>query len=122
MTRAELMAIEAVVYLAGRFNDDGWLAVQQNEICDAIGSPRRYIEPVMQRLSKAGIIYGRRGPRGGYTFSGQRDLTLVEILDAVKSSLNVESRSPVGEFIGDVQNAVYASVTLDALLRAGAEA
>ncbi|MGN7613737.1 RrF2 family transcriptional regulator [Magnetococcales bacterium HHB-1] len=58
-----LYAIEAVVDIA--YNSGG-RPVQIREVTQRQGVPQRYLEQVMQRLVRAGILKGIRGPRGGY--------------------------------------------------------
>ncbi|MBF0147154.1 MAG: Rrf2 family transcriptional regulator [Magnetococcales bacterium] len=64
-----LYAIEAVVDIA--YNSGGE-PVQIREVTNRQGVPQRYLEQVMQRLVKAGILKGIRGPRGGYLLARER--------------------------------------------------
>lgn len=62
-------AVEAVVDIACHARPD---PVQSKEIAGRQGIPRRYLEPVMQQLVKAGILRGVRGPKGGYRLARER--------------------------------------------------
>jgi Rrf2 family protein len=54
--------------------------------------PYRFLEQIFQRLRKAGIIEGKRGPGGGYRLLRAPDeITLLEIIEAVEGSLVEES-------------------------------
>ena len=64
-----LYAIEAVVDIA--YNSGGE-PVQIREVTSRQGVPQRYLEQVMQRLVKANILKGIRGPRGGYLLARER--------------------------------------------------
>lgn len=64
-----LYAIEAVVDIA--YNSGGE-PVQIRDVTNRQGVPQRYLEQVMQRLVKAGILKGIRGPRGGYLLAKER--------------------------------------------------
>lgn len=64
-----LYAIEAVVDIA--YNSGG-APVQIRDVTNRQGVPQRYLEQVMQRLVKAGILKGIRGPRGGYLLAKER--------------------------------------------------
>jgi Rrf2 family transcriptional regulator, iron-sulfur cluster assembly transcription factor len=64
-----LYAIEAVTDIA--YNSGGE-PVQIREVTSRQGVPQRYLEQVMQRLVKAGILKGIRGPRGGYLLAKER--------------------------------------------------
>ncbi|MBF0622742.1 MAG: Rrf2 family transcriptional regulator [Magnetococcales bacterium] len=64
-----LYAIEAVVDIA--YNSGGE-PVQIRDVTSRQGVPQRYLEQVMQRLVKAGILKGIRGPRGGYLLARER--------------------------------------------------
>jgi Rrf2 family iron-sulfur cluster assembly transcriptional regulator len=55
--------------------------VSAGEIADRLGQARRGIEPVLQSLSRAGLLESVRGPRGGYRLGRpRRELKLAEIV------------------------------------------
>ncbi len=64
-----LYAVEAVVDIAYNAGGD---PVQSGEITRRQGIPKRYLEPVLQQLVRAGILAGVRGPRGGYRLARER--------------------------------------------------
>lgn len=65
------------------------------EIAEQLNGARRGIEPVLQALSRAGVLESVRGPRGGYRLARRpRDLRLIDVVRAVIEP--AESR-PVGE-------------------------
>ena len=84
-----LYAIEAVVDIA--YNSGGE-PVQIREVTSRQGVPQRYLEQVMQRLVKAGILKGIRGPRGGYLLARDRSKISVGAIARVVMDL-----SPGGE-------------------------
>lgn len=67
-------AIEAVLDIA--YNSGGE-TVQSGAVSERQGIPRRYLEPVLQQLVRAGILRGVRGPRGGYRLAKERALITV---------------------------------------------
>ena len=69
LSKKMLFALEAVVDIA--YNAGGE-PVQSKEITRRQGIPQRYLEQVMQRLVRAGILKGVRGPRGGYRLARER--------------------------------------------------
>lgn len=87
------------------------------EVADRLGMARRGLEPVLQALSRAGILESVRGPRGGYRLAGRpRDVTLHAVLEAVAEPA-AEATEPV--LSGRLQEAVVAPLwaELDGLLR-----
>ncbi|MXP63295.1 Rrf2 family transcriptional regulator [Roseomonas sp. M0104] len=63
--------------------------VPAGDIADRLGEARRGIEPVLQALSRAGILSSTRGPRGGYRLGrAARDITLAEVVAAVGAPEN----------------------------------
>ena len=76
-----LYAIEAVADIA--YNTGGE-PVQSGDITQRQGIPRRYLEPVLQQLVRAGILAGVRGPKGGYRLAHERRrITLGDITRVV---------------------------------------
>ena len=54
--------------------------VQSKDIAARQDIPRRYLEQVLQRLVREGVLSGVRGPRGGYRLARERRrVTLGEI-------------------------------------------
>lgn len=74
-------AIEAVLYIA--YNTGG-APISGKEIAERQNLPPRYLEQMMQKLVRAGILRGVRGPRGGYSLAVEkRRITLAEICSAL---------------------------------------
>lgn len=69
LSKKMLFALEAVVDIAYNAGSE---PVQSKEITRRQGIPQRYLEQVMQRLVRAGILKGVRGPRGGYCLARER--------------------------------------------------
>ncbi len=69
LSKKMLFALEAVVDIAYNAGSE---PVQSKEITRRQGIPQRYLEQVMQRLVRAGILNGVRGPRGGYRLARER--------------------------------------------------
>lgn len=62
-------AVEAVLYIA---YNGGKGAISSRDIADRQGLPPRYLEQLMQRLVRGGILRGVRGPHGGYLLARER--------------------------------------------------
>jgi len=81
ISKKMMFALEAVVDIAIHGGPD---PVQSRDITARQGIPQRYLEQVMQRLVRAGILRGVRGPRGGYRLARERRrITVGEIARVV---------------------------------------
>lgn len=112
-----IAAVLDVAFHAGR----GAEPASGAEIAERLGAARRGIEPVLQALSRAGLLDSLRGPRGGYRLARRpRDIRLSGIVDAVAEES--EPEAPV--LAGRLQAAVVAPLwrELGAALRARLEA
>ncbi len=70
-------ATEAVMYIA--YNAQS-APISSKEIAVKQGLPPRYLEQMMQKLVRIGILRGVRGPRGGYLLARERRrITLADI-------------------------------------------
>jgi deoxyuridine 5'-triphosphate nucleotidohydrolase len=69
LSRKTALALEAVLDVAYNARPD---PVQSRDITERQGIPHRYLEQVLQRLVRDGILKGVRGPRGGYTLARER--------------------------------------------------
>ncbi len=83
LSKKMLFAIEAVVDIAYH---SGGQPVQSGDITRRQGIPRRYLEQVLQKLVRAKILSGVRGPRGGYNLARERRrITVGEIIRIVRA-------------------------------------
>jgi len=81
MPRKTRLALEAVLDIAYNHRAQ---PVQLRDITQRQGVPHRSLEPLLQRLVRAGVLKGVRGPRGGYTLArGHEQVTLGEVLRAL---------------------------------------
>jgi Rrf2 family protein len=79
-----MYALEAVVDIAYNAGAD---PAQSREITQRQGIPQRYLEQVMQRLVRAGVLKGVRGPRGGYRLARERRrITVGEVARVVNGA------------------------------------
>ncbi len=79
-SRRLLFATEAVLRIADQPANE---AVSSRELTAEQGIPPRYLEEVLQALVHAGILIGRRGPRGGYRLARPAAYITLEDIVAV---------------------------------------
>ncbi len=80
-------AIRAASNLAGRKNDG---PVALKTIAREEHIPPRYLEQLMNRLRRSGILQSSRGPGGGYSLTRPpADITLGEIVSAIEGRVAV---------------------------------
>lgn len=86
LPRRSVVAIEAMVHVAltgaGR-------TIPTIEISEAIGVPKRGLEPILQQLVRAGLLASTRGPQGGYSLARER--TKISAAAIVEASLDTET-------------------------------
>jgi len=100
------------------------------EIAERLGAARRGIEPVLQALSRTGLLDSHRGPRGGYRLARRpRDIRLSDIVDAVAEDGAAEAAAglggplqaavvaPLWQELGDALRARLTAITVEELLR-----
>src|SRR5215210_4589859 len=78
-TKAEY-GVRVMAHLA---RHDGEDPISLGTIADAEGLPLAYLEHVVQRLRKAGLVESRRGAHGGYTLA--REATEISMADVVRA-------------------------------------
>lgn len=62
--------------------------VQLRVIGERQNIPARYLEQIFQRLRRAGLVEGKRGPGGGYTLlRGSSEITLRDVVEAVEGPI-----------------------------------
>ena len=82
LSKKTMFAIEAVLDVAFHVGDH---PVRSGDITERQRIPKRYLEQVLQHLVRAGILAGKRGPRGGYRLGKDRkDISLGEVVRVVR--------------------------------------
>ncbi|MBB5516952.1 Rrf2 family protein [Rubricella aquisinus] len=87
LSRKSILAIEAVLDVAYNARPE---PVQARDITKRQGVPHRYLEQVLQRLVRDGVLKGVRGPRGGYTLARERRKVTVGDVVRVVAQMDVE--------------------------------
>jgi Rrf2 family protein len=64
LTNKARYALHAMLFLAR-----SGASATASEIAEAEGIPRKFLEQVLASLRSAGLVVGRRGPRGGYVLA-----------------------------------------------------
>ncbi len=91
LTRPASYAIRALVELAGQPDSQRLLS---QAIARGHGIPRRFLQKVLRRLERRGIVWAVRRPGGGYQLAKvPREITLLEIIEAVDGPIQSQ-----GEF------------------------
>ncbi len=73
---------------AGECPDGAESVVPLAEIAEHDGMPLAYLEHLVARLRKAGLIDSRRGSRGGYLLARPaKDITMAEVVEALEGSI-----------------------------------
>lgn len=86
LNKKSYYAIEAVLYIAYNAKLE---PVAGNHVAQAQNLPTRYLEPMMQKLVRAGILRGVRGPQGGYMLGRERrQITLADICSVIAKENN----------------------------------
>ncbi len=90
-------AIEAVLFIA--YNAKA-TPISGTVVAEAQGLPTRYLEPIMQRLVRAGILKGVRGPTGGYMLGRERRrISLADICAVITDAELPTCATELGEKI-----------------------
>src|SRR6202453_184160 len=86
-TKAEY-GVRVMVELARRAGGEGGDPVPLAEIAAHDGLPLAYLEHLVARLRKAGLIDSRRGSRGGYMLARDAgEITMAEVVEALEGSI-----------------------------------
>lgn len=131
LIRRDRLMVGVTVMLDIAFHGGRSTTVSAADIAERLGQARRGMEPLLQALSRAGLLDSLRGPRGGYRLGRpQRDIRLSDIAAALRGDEH-EAGEPAGP-AGALQSLVtdrlwdeleaaaqarLESLTLDDLLR-----
>jgi Rrf2 family iron-sulfur cluster assembly transcriptional regulator len=90
--------------------------VSAGDIAERLGLARRGMEPLLQALSRAGLLDSVRGPRGGYRLGRpQRDIRLAEIVAVALTEDEEATHGPGGRLQTAVVDRLW--MELDELVR-----
>ncbi len=109
LPRKLLFAVEAVLDIA---YNAGSQPVQSKEITARQGIPRRYLEQVLQKLVRAGILSGIRGPQGGYLLARERRRITLGDITRVITALEANGPDTHGEDGAAPDSALGAKIVL----------
>lgn len=91
-------AVEAVLYIA---YNTGTGPISSRDIAAKQKLPPRYLEQIMQKLVRAGILRGVRGPNGGYVLARERRrITVGEICEVLVQDKEDEQDDEAGTPLG----------------------
>ena len=134
LIRRDRVMVAVRVMLDIAFHGGRTATVSAADIAERLGQARRGMEPLLQALSRAGLLDSVRGPRGGYRLGRpRRDIHLSDIVSAVagddgEASPEAPAASPPGSLQAAVTDRLWdeleaaaqarlAALTLDDLLR-----
>jgi len=127
-----LAAIAVMLDVA--FHGGRTATVSATEIAERAGTARRGMEPLLQALSRAGLLESVRGPRGGYRLGRpRRDISLADIVSVIideEADPNEPASSKLQEVVLDplwaelsaTLDTRLAAISLDDLMRRAASA
>jgi Rrf2 family iron-sulfur cluster assembly transcriptional regulator len=127
-----MTAVSVVLDIAFHAGRTG--TVSAADIAERLGLARRGMEPLLQALSRAGLLESIRGPRGGYRLGRtQRDIRLAEIVAVSIAEDEEPSHAPLGRLQASVVEPLWAelddtvreklqALTVDDLIRRAAAA
>src|SRR4029079_3747528 len=83
-TKAEY-GVRVMAHLARTGGED---PISLGTIADWEGLPLAYLEHLVQRLRKAGLVESRRGAHGGYTLAREAaDISMAEVVGALEGEI-----------------------------------
>lgn len=117
LSRKMVYAVEAVADIAYNAR---LTPVQSRDITKRQGIPQRYLEQVMQKLVRAGILKGVRGPRGGYRLARERRrISVGDIVRVVAELENADDLplAPGSQLSADVVRPIWTTLEDEMLER-----
>lgn len=98
LSEAVNLAIHALSYMAG----DPDLSVSVTQIASALDVSADHLSKVLQRLSRAGLVRSRRGPKGGFVLAVAADtLPLIKIVETLEGPWTVPHCLTGGNICGE---------------------
>ncbi len=129
LIRKDRAMLAITILLDVAFHGGRQSTVSAADLAERLGLARRGMEPLLQALSRAGLLESVRGPRGGYRLGRpRRDIKLSEIVAVAGGEEPDAADGPHGALLEKVveplwlklemsTQGVLAGMTLDDLLR-----
>ncbi|HEY0420197.1 MAG TPA: Rrf2 family transcriptional regulator [Acetobacteraceae bacterium] len=129
LIRRSRVMVAVTVMLDVAFHGGRTATVSAADIAERLGLARRGMEPLLQSLSRAGLLESVRGPRGGYRLGRpRRDIRLSDIVDVAGADDAQTEDGPTGRLqtavvdrvwgeMDDAAQAVLNGLTLEELVR-----
>lgn len=97
-SRKLFYAVEAVLFIAYNAGNG---PISSRDIAARQDLPPRYLEQLMQKLVRAGILRGVRGPNGGYVLAKERRrISVGDICDVLmEGKEEQEAKTPLGQHV-----------------------
>jgi Rrf2 family protein len=134
LIRRDRAMVAVTVMLDVAFHGGRSSTVSAADIAERLGLARRGMEPLLQTLSRAGLLESVRGPRGGYRLGRpRRDIKISDSVTVALAEDADPSEGPSGRLQTAVVDRVWsdledaarthlAALTLDDLMRRAAAA
>jgi Rrf2 family protein len=134
LIRRDRVMLAITIMLDVAFHGGRAATVSAADLAERLGLARRGMEPLLQTLSRAGLLESVRGPRGGYRLGRpRRDIRLSEILAVAGADEPPTEAGPTGKLqtlvvdrlwngLEESARARLAQITLEDLVRRAQEA
>lgn len=112
-------ALAAVVDMARQHDSGEFITVLS--ISERLGISKIYLEQVFALLKRGTLVHAVKGAQGGYQLTrAPGQITALQVLEAVESSLFEKAEDTVAELAGDIEAALRSAVLepLDEAVRA----
>jgi len=126
-----MLAVSLVLDVAFHAGRAG--TVSATDIADRLGSARRGLEPLLQALTRSGLLDSIRGPRGGYRLGrAPRGIRLTDVVGAIAvepeasdgpgGALQTAVIEPLWMQLSDIITERLGALTIEDMLRRAADA
>ncbi len=129
LIRKDRAMLAITILLDVAFHGGRTATVSAADLAERLGLARRGMEPLLQTMSRAGLLESVRGPRGGYRLGRpRRDIRLTDIVAVANGDDGETNEGPLGPLQNKVVDplwdrletsaqGVLAGLTLDDLVR-----
>jgi Rrf2 family iron-sulfur cluster assembly transcriptional regulator len=121
LIRRDRAMVAVTVMLDVAFHGGRAATVSAADIADRLGLARRGMEPLLQALSRGGLLESVRGPRGGYRLGRpRRDIRLSDIVATVTADDIESGDGPSGKLQTAVVDRLWSELETGARAQLGA--